>query len=604
MPGKNELDALLAMRATTCRPTIVEGASGSGKTERLVHRAATLLERGVDPKQILVLCATSPAAADFARRLGKTLPQSKSKTGIVVTTPKACALEVLRAHTENRPQPRELLPFEAAMVMGDAQPLGIRPERLGEMMRFFERSWSDLAHHADGWLVTQEERALVELLDSCQATTGGIMPARIVPGALDALCASSNLLQEFERPYVLMDDAQTMGRASQTLARLLAQRELVVATNPQAPVAVGDPYPCAEGVSEILAAYPQAERLHLTRSAEPATPQLTAHPNASEEFIAVARTIRKAIDDGMSPDGICVVAPHPTWRANIAIALAHEGISAATVPPTHAFEGDARNPGTCTCARALTLLRLVADPMDDVAWRSWCGFGDYFLRAQDTAAVRSSAERHSMGFGEALELLVSNTEQGVEPAAGVIDTYRTGCDLIARIRDGARGRDLIARVAGCAAITPESATQAEKALLELCQPMPDDDAAALAHRAAQALANPDFVGAPHSVRLCSLEQSWGLSPAVTVLAGCMEGFLPSSEAFDETGCAPTVRERLARAQTCMAQGIVARSRIKAHATYTSELPLHDADRLGAMVGRIRLKNGTRMAVMRPSSIFA
>lgn len=604
MPGKNELDTLLAMRATTCRPTIVEGTSGSGKTEWLVRRAATLLEHGVDPEQILVLCATPPAATDFARRLDKALPQSKFKTGIVVTTPRALALKALRTHAENRSQPRELLPFEAAMVMGDAQPLGIRPERLSEMMRFFERSWSDLAHHTDGWLVTREERALVELLDSCQATTGGVMPTRIVPDALDALCTSSKLLQEFERPCVLADDVQTMGRASQTLARLLAQRELVVVTNPQAPVAVGDPYPCTEGISEILAAYSQTEQLHLTSSAEPATPQPVAHPNAGEEFIAVAQTVRKAIDDGVSPDDICVVAPHPTWRANIAIALAHEGVSTATLPPTHMFEGDARNLSACTCARALTLLRLAADPTDDVAWRSWCGFGDYFLRAQETAAVRSLAEQHGIGFGKALELLASNTEQGTEPAATIVDAYRTGCSLIARICDGARGRDLIARVVECAATTSESTRQAEKTLLELCQPMPDDDAAALAHRAAQALANPDFTGGPHGVRLCNLEQSWGLSPAVTVLAGCMEGFLPASEAFDEARYAPAIRERLTHTQACMAQGIMARSRIEAHVTCTSELPLHDADRLGTIVERIRLKDGTRMATLRPSSIFA
>lgn len=604
MPGKSELNALLAMQATACRPTIVEGASGSGKTEWLVRQAATLLEHGVNPEQILVLCTTSPTAADFARRLDKALPQGISKAGIVVTTPKAHALEILRAHAEGQPQPRELLPFEAAMVMGDAQPLGIRLERLSEMMRFFERSWSDLAHRADGWLVTREERALVELLDSCQATTGGIMPTRIVPDSLDALCASNNLLQKFERPYVLVDDAQTMGRASQTLARLLAQRELVIATNPQAPIAVGDPHPCAEGISEVLAAYSQTERLHLTRNAEPATPQPVVHPNASEEFIAVAQTVRKAIDNGVSPDDICVVAPHPTWRANIAIALAHEGVSAATLPPTHAFEGDVRNLNACTCARALTLLRLMADPADDVAWRSWCGFGNYFLHAQEAAAARSVAERHGIGFGKSLKLLASNTERDTRPAAAIVDAYHIGRDLTARIRDGACGRNLIARITEHVATTSEGAKQAERTLLELCQPMPDDDAAVLAHRAMQAFANPNFAGGPHSVHLCSLEQSWGLSPAVTVLAGCMEGFLPTSETFDETRYAPAARERLTRAQACMAQGIVARSRIEVHATYTSELSLHDADRLGAMVERIRLKDGTRMATLRPSGIFA
>lgn len=371
MPGKNEMDALLAMRAATCRLTIVEGASGSGKTEWLVRRAATLLDHGVNPERILVLCATSPAAADFARRLDKILPQSKSKAGIVATTPRFHALEMLRAHADGQSQPRELLPFEAAMVMGDAQPLGIRPERLSEMMRFFERSWSDLAHRVSGWLVTREERALAELLNSCQATTGGIMPARIVPNVLDELCAGSNLLQEFERSYVLVDDTQTMGRASQTLARLLAQRELVVATNPQAPIVVGDPYPCAEGVSEILATYSQTECLSLTRKATPATPHPIAHPNAGEEFIAVARAVCKAIDDGISPDDICVVAPHPTWRANIAIALAHEGVSAVTLPPTHAFKGDVRNLNACTRARALTLLRLAADPA--ITWLGAAG---------------------------------------------------------------------------------------------------------------------------------------------------------------------------------------------------------------------------------------
>src|SRR4051794_16868896 len=52
-------------------PLLVIAGAGSGKTQTLAHRVAALLERGADPRRILLLTFTRRAADEMTRRVAR-----------------------------------------------------------------------------------------------------------------------------------------------------------------------------------------------------------------------------------------------------------------------------------------------------------------------------------------------------------------------------------------------------------------------------------------------------------------------------------------------------------------------------------------------------
>ena len=54
-------------------PQLVIAGAGSGKTRTLVYRVAHLVEKGIDPAQILLLTFTRKAAAEMTRRASQLL---------------------------------------------------------------------------------------------------------------------------------------------------------------------------------------------------------------------------------------------------------------------------------------------------------------------------------------------------------------------------------------------------------------------------------------------------------------------------------------------------------------------------------------------------
>jgi DNA helicase-2/ATP-dependent DNA helicase PcrA len=66
-------------------PLLVIAGAGSGKTKTIAHRVAHLIERGVDPRRILLLTFSRRAAAETARRVERIVARLMGEKPIVVT---------------------------------------------------------------------------------------------------------------------------------------------------------------------------------------------------------------------------------------------------------------------------------------------------------------------------------------------------------------------------------------------------------------------------------------------------------------------------------------------------------------------------------------
>ena len=491
--------------ASTPTATLIEGGVGCGKTTALVARVAALLEDGATPENMLVLAATP----DAARVLGARLTEAAGERGnaIEVTCARDVALGLL-ASEEGRAfsgrAGRLVTPLELGFIMEDMKTSGLKQRRLREMLKFFYRNWTELAGGAeddDGWLIPGEEADVHALLKDVLHFTGGILEPEASAMAVRFLLARPDALADVQRSYVLVDDYQMHSRASQHLANLLARDSITVAADPTAVVEVFDSYPYGEGIGEFTQANDGCERIvlnesHTCAAAARAASRLRASldagaaPSDTEtedasftaleaadpvaEMAAVADAVQAALEAGTNPSSIYILAFHPAWERCIARALEARGIAAALPIRGRVAAGDYRDLDRCAPARLLTALALVADPTDALAWRAWCGFGDYLANSVAFADMRAEGETQGKGLVAMLEeVAVAAPEEGF-PGTGIgriLDAYRAGRALVERLQ-GLEGNELIGALADALDLSAEERERTVQLASALTAPEP------------------------------------------------------------------------------------------------------------------------------------
>ena len=650
------------MADTMVRECIL-GKVASGKTEALVYRAVEYLSGQSNGKNVLVLAASPDAARAFVTRLAKTLGISEealTNLGVRVATPRAIALEVLsdpRAQAACGRKPRLLLPFEENILLEDVKASGLRPKRLREMLKFFYRSWTELADDEPSWLVSEEEVQVYSLLKECLAFTGGILPNELSNLAVKWLCADATAREAASYDLVLVDDYQLLSRASQVLAGLLAREGLIVTGDAQATTEVFEEYPFATGLIEFA----QADGVRVTRldacwnsaavhaccenligaaqtheqesrdlagagedgergaralmgtngdgrqearylagagengergahalaganneSAQGrVTPQAGhspaatmeasprtacaetapvknpagcasayAFPTAEVEIAHVAQHITDAIEKGAQPGEFYLAAPNGVWAKSLSRSLEARGISTVQRPSARMLSGDPRDLGRCKTLRLFTLLALAADPRDMLAWRSWCGFGDWLTDNPGFAALRRYAARQGLDPYDALAAVAADSP--CREAFGELDAaeqaslerisqaFEAGQTALKQL-EGLEGRQLIDAAWGlldCEQHAQETTTGQERVpadllrLLDTENPELAQDAASLVDRLLAALREPRFPLAQNAVRIGDLAASHGFSYRTVVLSGFVNGFIPKHAYFD------------------------------------------------------------------------
>ena len=627
--------------ASTPTATLIEGGVGCGKTTTLVARVAALLEDGAAPENMLVLAATP----DAARVLGARLTEAAGERGnaIEVTCARDVALGLL-ASEEGRAfsgrAGRLVTPLELGFIMEDMKTSGLKQRRLREMLKFFYRNWTELAGGAeddDGWLIPGEEADVHALLKDVLHFTGGILEPETSAMAVRFLLACPEVLASAQRTHVLVDDYQMHSRASQHLANLLARDSITVAADPTAVVEVFDSYPYGEGIGEFTQANDGCERIvlnesHTCAAAARAASRLRASldagaaPSDTEtedasftaleaadpvaEMAAVADAVQAALEAGTNPSSIYILAFHPAWERRIARALEARDIAAALPIRGRVAAGDYRDLDRCAPARLLTALALVADPTDALAWRAWCGFGDYLANSAAFADMRAEGETQGKGLVAMLEeVAVAAPEEGF-PGTGIgriLDAYRAGRALVERLQ-GLEGNELIGALADALDLSAEERERTVQLASALTAPEPGvnapSDARAMIARARQRMNAPVFETTEDHVLIGDSAHLTGRTPATLVLAGFVNGFFPARDFFDATVTTPDKQKLVLATDTRRLYTAAGKATQRSAASWFTSIGLVEAETLKLEVGRVKLRRGERIAVTAPSIYLA
>ena len=285
---------------------------------------------------------------------------------------------------------RLLSAYETDFLMEDVKTLGARPKRLREMLKFFYRGWTELADEDPEWLFTVEEIDTFEFLTCELQYLGAMMEPQVSNLATKALRMEGQVRERFARRHVFVYGYQSLSRASQLLCQLVAGEELVAGAGPDMDVDVFESYAYPAGVEDFVRLNPAAEVVEVSAQGVAGDKVRDAHSwkTPADEVEGTADAIAAAVEAGTNAEDIAVVTFHPWWTQQMARALQVRGLQANAWLGAPKLHGDIRELDRCLGLRTVTLLRLLADEHDGMAWRSWFGFGDYLARSNQFAEMR------------------------------------------------------------------------------------------------------------------------------------------------------------------------------------------------------------------------
>ena len=434
---------------------LVKGAAGAVMDE-LVQRVQAVLAGGADSKDVLVLCADPTSAARMQAELaaaraegageaaGAGWAEGTGEVRVLTCRELACAVladpdsAAATGMSFSSGRARLLSVYETDFLMEDVKTLGARPKRLREMLKFFYRGWTELADEDPEWLFTVEEIDTFEFLTCELQYLGAMMEPQVSNLATKALRMEGRVRERFVRKHVFVYGYQSLSRASQLFCQLVAGEELVTGAGPDMSVDVFESYAYPAGVEDFVRLNPAAKVVEVDTQGVAGDKVCDARSwkTPADEVEGTADAIVAAVEAGMNAEDIAVVTFHPWWTQQMARALQARGLQANAWLGAPKLHGDIRELDRCLGLRTVTLLRLLADEHDGMAWRSWFGFGDYLARSNQFAEMRRRV--CGMHIGEGCTVAASKrAEVSTQEAAGACDAGATCGDTRSARGEGA-----------------------------------------------------------------------------------------------------------------------------------------------------------------------
>src|SRR6201982_3215255 len=391
-------------------PILVIAGAGSGKTRTLTYRVASLLENGIDPRNILLLTFTNKAAREMLNRVANLLPLDAS--GLWGGTFHSVGNRILRRHGTalgyssgftimDREDQKDLI--NAVVASAGIDPKEIRFPKgdvLAEIFSFVVNTEMPLEA-----LLAEKFHYFLPLLDKIQDVRDRYEKKKKATNSMDfddLLQKTLLMFQQHERiaeiyrrqfQFILVDEYQDTNKIQADLVDLLARdhRNLMVVgddaqsiyswrgANFQNILEFPKRYPDAQvfkiemnyrSVPEILdvanaaiAANVQQFRKHLsaTRESKALKPALVALNDGAEQALFVAQRILELRDENVDPNDIAVLYRAHYHAVELQLELSRRGIPYQITSGIRFFE-------QAHIKDVTSFIRFVANPRDEVAF--------------------------------------------------------------------------------------------------------------------------------------------------------------------------------------------------------------------------------------------
>lgn len=573
----------LSFQIRAAQVSLIEGATGTGKTERLIERAGALLADGAGEGAILIAAQTPLACALLQRQLNRRWPHASRAVRIATCAElerELLSSDAARAITHRRC--RTVEGIDLTILDKDLETTGIAIDRIHRAKRAIAHGWARgdlrgaLGDDEEATRVWHELMLCLEDIDAMLEDEVHDLAARASMQlcADDAACGVEHLL---------LDDLHLLCRASQIAAACWARSSLFIACDPLAGAQGARAAAAMDEIAAICGApletlrsshrsetAIEAARFTAARSGGAVRPgseprsstgsrsgsiEVRAFDSPASEVLGIARLARDAAS--REPERtVAITAAGEAWLENAMRALRALGIpftkttDAEIAAPHCALDGDA------------TLAHLAANPRDGMLWRRWCAQGDALANSSLFAALRHGGCRRPL-------------------AAALSEFACSACDepasaLIAKQRCTVQGHVERAQRAIADARADAGRTSADAPPSPAATPLPPEER-------------------PASIIVGPIAALAGAQPDDVFLIGCAAGSLLPKQYSD------LAEMEAAQRQTCRQEAMgllyasVCRAADRMVFSYSRYATLDEAQALGLKVERIELRDGRRIA---------
>ncbi len=544
----------LGIAQTTDSPLLVLAGPGTGKTFTMMRRVARLLEEGTEPRRILVCTFTRTAATDLENSLNVLGVEGGSEVRASTIHSFCFGLLSRSAVMEITGRvPRPLLQFEERLLINDLCGGGFGGVRdCGRRLKAFDAAWARLQSDDPGWPQNPIDRAFHQQLMSWLRFYGAMLIGELVPEALSFLRNNPAARVELGLEHVLVDEYQDLNRADQVLIDQISDGAGLTVIGDENQSIYSFRYAHPEGITEFENYHPETHDEQLidcrrsprlvveianaliannqNRANRPIRP-FPENPDGevyavqwrsmAEESRGLAEYIRQRIAAGhVRPGQVLVLAPRRQFGYSIRDELNNAGVPALSFFNEEALDGNPLDINGSRAQQAFSLLTLLAKPNDYVAFRCWCGFGGNNLNRAGFSRIREHCENNNESLQDVLKQLV---EGGVNiPHTGnVIERYGELQQRLGEL-NGLNGLALVN------ALFPEGEDWVIP-IRTIVGQINDDvfGAEELYDHLLSGITQPELPTDVDYVRVMSLHKSKGLTADLVVVAGCIEGLIPT-----------------------------------------------------------------------------
>lgn len=548
----------------------------------LASKAAALHRAG----ESVVVLGVDAASRD---RMRDALRRTHAPQGIACVSVEELCLRILSDERVSAACGRDARVIDANeydVLLEDLKVSGLKPRRLREMTKFFLKSMSEYVDEADGWLITPEEQMIFALLEENLEARRAVLPCQMAAVAYRGLrdCGI-----EAPASVFVVDDFGALSKASQRLVLFLASGGLVAAGAFGGAGLAGERYPFYEGF-EAYADRSDVAAFDVAVPVRPA-PSVEAAATPFEEFSLVADRVVEAVGEGIPASDIVIATPHAVWSRRIAEELRRRAVAVSFCGGPAKAKGDPRDRERCADLKLRAFAKLVRDPDDMTALRSWVGLGDWLMRSDAFTELLAFARAQGMTAREALE--AQRALPAGERSLMLFDKIARPLDELDELRAELACADAASAIAALErrgmpvdARCRASMEQAGSSCLDaLVSDVLDEGIRAEAES--------------NGVRIGRYEECCGMHARAVFVCGLAGGFLPRLDALDEGYTVDHRNRALERDRRLFEDVCAVGGESVALSRFEYDL-IENADALHMRLARVFVKDGARCATVEPS----
>lgn len=530
------------------------------------------------------------ASAFLARRLGASIAEGPlaGKAEAVTVRDIALGILALPAVQESVKRTDRILDEnELDVLVEDLKITGTSPQRLRRMIDSFYRHISNGELDAADWLADPDEAKVFAVLEENLEARRACLPCEVAAKAHRGLVAAGITVEP--QTFVVCGFDALSASAQQLLEYLSGGEIIAFGTDPFCACA-DEPYSSPAKMTAFSASEDTVILKATAPRAESRPLEVLETPYG--EFERIADLAASSLEEGVSPEEIAIAAPNATWCTRIAQTLGKRGIASFADAPSRKIKGDPRDAKACGPIKLAAFVKLLENPDDITAWRTFVGAGDYLLRSDGFLELLAYAREHSLDVLEAAREMgdpagVDRFTESFRKLLGPIREYDGLCAVWANgtaadVRSAMEAHDLaLGKPGECLGSDGDRPNLA--AFLDACRQTSADDA-------------------PTGICITPYSRTTSHPSRILIISGMVDGFLPKRDAVEDAFDIDHRARAFARDRRFL-QSLESTARQTVHHTAFDHDALENAAALGMATDRIYFHDGRRMARLRPSSLM-